>query len=96
MVLGRLRRSFATAPAQNADPMEGFKPAYFDTVVYDTATLRFICELAGHDKVLMGTDLPFAIAEPEPIKFVDACQFGANERSAILGDTASKLFQIGQ
>jgi aminocarboxymuconate-semialdehyde decarboxylase len=94
MVLGRLRRSFATAPLQNADPMEGFRRLYFDSVVYDTATLRFICELAGHDKVLMGTDLPFAIAEPEPIKFVDACQFGANERSAILGNTAAKLFNV--
>ena len=94
MVLGRLRRSFATAPAQNADPMDGFRRLYFDSVVYDTATLRFICELAGHDKVLMGTDLPFAIAEPEPVKFVDACGFGAKERSAILGDTAAKLFRV--
>jgi aminocarboxymuconate-semialdehyde decarboxylase len=42
-----------------------------------------------------GTDLPFAIAEPEPIKFVDACH--SRERAfPILGDTASKLFQIGQ
>jgi aminocarboxymuconate-semialdehyde decarboxylase len=94
MVLGRLRRSFATAPAQNADPMEGFSRLYFDSVVYDAATLRFVCELAGHDKVLMGTDLPFAIAEPEPVKFVDSCNFGVTERSAILGDTAAKLFRI--
>jgi aminocarboxymuconate-semialdehyde decarboxylase len=94
MVLGRLRRSFATAPAQNADPMEGFSRLYFDSVVYDAATLRFICELAGHDKVLMGTDLPFAIAEQEPVKFVDSCNFGVTERSAILGDTAAKLFGI--
>ena len=32
----------------------------------------------------------------EPVKFVDACNFGANERSAILGGTASMLFQIGR
>jgi len=94
MVLGRLRRSFATAPAQNADPMEGFKKLYFDTIVYDTATLRFVCELAGHDKVLMGTDAPFVIAEPEPVKFVDSAKFGAAERAAILGGTAAALFGI--
>jgi aminocarboxymuconate-semialdehyde decarboxylase len=94
MVLGRLRRSFATAPAQNADPMEGFRRLYFDSVVYDTVALRFICELAGCDKILMGTDLPFAIAEPEPIKFVDACNFAAKDRTAILGDTAARLFGI--
>jgi aminocarboxymuconate-semialdehyde decarboxylase len=94
MVLGRLRRSFATAPAQNCDPMEGFRRLYFDTIVYDTATLRFVCELAGPDRLLMGTDAPFTIAEPEPVRFVDACKFGAQERAAILGDTAAELFGI--
>jgi aminocarboxymuconate-semialdehyde decarboxylase len=95
MVLGRLRRSFATAPAQNKDPMEGFKRLYFDTIVYDVATLRFVCEQAGADKVLMGTDAPFTIAEPEPVKFVDAAKFNAQERAAIMGGTAAKLFNIG-
>jgi len=95
MVLGRLRRSFATAPAQNKDPMEGFKKLYFDTIVYDVATLRFVCEQAGADKVLMGTDAPFTIAEPEPVQFVDAAKFGAADRAAIMGGTAAKLFRIG-
>ena len=95
MVLGRLRRSFATAPAQNTDPMEGFKKLYFDTIVYDAITLRFICEQAGADKVLMGTDLPFTIAEPEPVQFVDEAKFAAADRAAILGGNAVKLFNIG-
>jgi aminocarboxymuconate-semialdehyde decarboxylase len=95
MVLGRLRRSFATAPAQNKDPMDGFKRLYFDTIVYDVATLRFVCEQAGTDKVLMGSDAPFTIAEQEPVQFVDAARFGAADRAAIMGGTAAKLFQIG-
>ena len=94
MVLGRLRRSFATAPAKNTDPMAGFKKLYFDTVVYDTATLRFVCDMAGYDKVLMGTDAPFEIAEPDPVGFVDGAHFGEAERAAILGGTAVKLFGI--
>jgi aminocarboxymuconate-semialdehyde decarboxylase len=95
MVLGRLRRSFATAPARNKDPMEGFKRLYFDTIVYDVNTLRFVCEQAGADKILMGTDAPFTIAEPEPVQFVDAAKFGAADRAAIMGGTAAKLFRIG-
>jgi aminocarboxymuconate-semialdehyde decarboxylase len=94
-VLGRLRRSFATAPAQNENPMEGFKNLYFDSIVYDVATLRFVCEQAGADKVLMGTDLPFTIAEPEPVRFVDDAKFSAHERAAILGGNAVRLFHIG-
>ena len=94
MVLGRLRRSFKIAPAQNADPMEGFKKLYFDTVVYDPATLRFVAEQAGIDKVVMGTDAPFTMAEPQPVEFVDACGFDGKDRAAILGGTAAALFNI--
>jgi hypothetical protein len=41
----------------------------------------------------MGTDLPFAIAEAEPIKLIDAAGFSASERAAILGGTAASLFR---
>jgi aminocarboxymuconate-semialdehyde decarboxylase len=96
MVLGRMRQSFAVAPAQNADPDQGFRRLWFDTVVYDARTLRFLGDMTGSDRLLMGTDLPFAIAEMEPIRFVDACGFASHERAAILGGTAVTLFSIAQ
>jgi aminocarboxymuconate-semialdehyde decarboxylase len=94
MLFGRLCRSFATAPAQNADPALGFHRLYFDSVVYDAVTIRFIAEQAGADRIVMGTDEPFVIAEPEPLKLIEACGFGAADRQAILGGTAAKLFGI--
>ncbi len=94
MMLGRLRQSFATAPAQNADPVDGFRRLYVDTVVYDSRTVRFIADMLGPERVLMGTDLPFAIAEGEPVKLIDACGFTASERTAILGGTAEALFRV--
>lgn len=94
MVLGQLKRSYATAPGQNADPTLGFHKLYFDTVVYDAITLRFICDMAGADRVLMGTDEPFAIAEQEPVKLINSCGFSPTRRNAILGDTAANLFGI--
>ena len=94
MVLGRLKRSFATAPAKNADPMVGFQKLYFDLLVYDAPTIRFICDMAGAERVLMGTDEPFAIAEQEPVKLINSCDLSAEQRQAILGGTAAKLFQI--
>ncbi len=94
MVLGRMRRSFAVAPAQNADPDQSFRRLWFDTVVYDARTLRFLADMAGPDRLLMGSDLPFAIAEMEPVRLVDACGFAPHERAAILGDTAVTLFGI--
>jgi aminocarboxymuconate-semialdehyde decarboxylase len=94
MVLGRLKRSFATAPAKNADPAVGFHKLYFDSIVYDPLAVRFVCDMAGADRVLMGTDEPFAIAEQQPVELIDSCNFGATDRQAILGGTAAKLFRI--
>jgi aminocarboxymuconate-semialdehyde decarboxylase len=93
IMLGRLRQSFATAPAENSDPVQGFKRLYVDSIVYDARTVRFIADMLGPDRVLMGTDLPFAIAEAEPIKLIDAAGFSASERAAILGGTAASLFR---
>jgi aminocarboxymuconate-semialdehyde decarboxylase len=93
-VFGRLKRSFVAAPARNADPALGFHKLYFDSVVYDALTIRFICDLAGADRVLMGTDEPFAIAEQQPVELIDSCGFNAADREAIVGGTAAKLFGI--
>jgi aminocarboxymuconate-semialdehyde decarboxylase len=95
MVLGRMRRSFATNPAQNLDPAEGFRRLYFDSIVYDVPTIRFIRELAGADHIVMGTDDPFAIAEPEPVKLIETCNLMPEEQRAILGGTAARLFDVG-
>jgi len=93
VMLGRMRQSFATTPADNADPVAGFRRLHVDSVVYDARTLRFIADMLGPERVLMGTDLPFAIAEHEPVKLVDAAGFLASERTAILGETAAALFR---
>lgn len=94
MVLGRLRQSFATSPGQRADPVEGFRRLYFDTAAYDPRAVRFLCDVAGASKVMMGTDQPFPIAEAEPLKFIQCCDLDAGERAAVLGATAARLFRI--
>ena len=94
MALGRLRRSFETAPAKNSDPVASFRKLYFDTVVYDAEALRFVREVAGPGRILMGTDMPFVIGEHEPVKFVDSCGFDAAERASITGGAARELFRI--
>jgi aminocarboxymuconate-semialdehyde decarboxylase len=94
MIFGRLRRSFATAPAQNTDPSLGFHKLYFDSVVYDPQIVRFISDMTGADRIVMGTDEPFTIAEQQPVKFIESCNFDAGDQKAIMGGTAARLFGI--
>ena len=64
-------------------------------MVYDKATLRFVCDQAGSDKVMMGTDQPFGNAQKNPVQFIeDCCGHGTAESQMIICDTAKKVFKI--
>jgi aminocarboxymuconate-semialdehyde decarboxylase len=93
--LGRLRRNHAIHPGKYADPLAGFSRLYFDTVLFEARALRYLCDVAGADKVLLGSDHPFPIGDAEPLRVVDDTRLSAAERDAILGDTAARLFRIG-
>jgi len=93
-ILGRLVRNRDIHPGEFADPMDGFKTLYFDSVLFDPETLKFLCQLAGTDKIVLGSDYPFPIGDPNPAKIViDAC-LGEQATQMILSDTAARLFRI--
>jgi aminocarboxymuconate-semialdehyde decarboxylase len=92
--LGRLRRNHAIHPGAYADPLEGFRRLYFDTVLFEARALRFLCDTAGADKVLLGSDHPFPIGDSEPLRIVEEMPLSAAERAAILGETAARIFHL--
>lgn len=94
LVLGRLKRNHAIHPGKYADPSDGFRRLYFDTVLFEARALRFLCDVAGAEKVLLGSDHPFPIGDAEPLKVVDETPLSAAERRSIVGDTAAHLFHI--
>jgi aminocarboxymuconate-semialdehyde decarboxylase len=95
MVMGRLARSHAIAPGKYADPRRGFEALYFDSVVFDQAALRLLVEVAGEGRVMLGSDMPFPIGDPEPRKVIEQgpC-FGGVQRQAMLGGTAQHVFRL--
>ena len=94
--MGRLRRNFQVEPSRMADPVSGFEKLYFDTVVYDVKALRYLVEIAGPDHVLLGSDYPFAIHDPDPCRVVRDAGFDAAASAAILGGNARRLFGARQ
>jgi aminocarboxymuconate-semialdehyde decarboxylase len=93
--LGRLVRNFEIHRDECADPRSGFARLYFDSVVYDSAPLRYLVDLAGADHVLLGSDYPFPVMDPRPREVVLRCGFDAATTVAILGGNACRLFSIG-
>jgi aminocarboxymuconate-semialdehyde decarboxylase len=92
--LGRLRRNRTIHSEGCADPLDGFRRLYFDTVLFEPQALRFLCDVAGADRVVLGSDYPFPIGDPEPARVVDDTPLTEAERRAILGETAARIFHI--
>ena len=92
--LGRLARNHAMNPTAMADPRAGFGRLYFDSVVYEPAPLRYLVELAGPDRVMLGSDYPFPILDPEPLRTVRAAGFPEDVTDAILSGNACRVFNL--
>ncbi|MEQ9642465.1 MAG: amidohydrolase family protein [Alphaproteobacteria bacterium] len=91
--LGRLKRNHAIHP-EHGDPLPEFQRLYFDTVMFEALALRYLCDVAGADKVMLGSDHPFPIGDPDPVKLIDETELTQAERKGILGNTAMELFHL--
>ena len=91
--LGRLKRNRTIHP-EYADPAEGFGRLFFDTVLFEPRALRFLCDTVGADRIMLGSDYPFGIGDPDPVRIVDDTPLTATERGAILGETAARIFRV--
>jgi hypothetical protein len=63
-------------------------------VLFEPQAPRFLCDVAGADRVVLGSDYPFPIGDPEPARVVCDKPLTAAERRAILGETAARIFHI--
>jgi aminocarboxymuconate-semialdehyde decarboxylase len=92
--LGRLARNFDIHREELADPRAGFARLYFDSVVYDPAPLRYLVDLAGADHVLLGSDYPFPVMDPQPQAVVRSAGLSDAAVNSIVSGNACRLFGI--
>jgi aminocarboxymuconate-semialdehyde decarboxylase len=84
---GRLRRAETLHAYLGEDPVVSIRRFYFDTVTHDPAVLRELAEFAGADHIVLGTDHPFDMGDPDPLGTVRA----AGLDPEALGATAERL-----
>ena len=78
----------------NGRPSDHLKTLYFDTVVHG-AGLAHLVELVGPGHVLMGTDFPYDMGDPDPIGRIKSLTSISNdERADIMGGNAAKLLGL--
>ena len=92
-VLGRLKRNHAITPGIG-DPAEALALIYTDTILHDARVLKFVVEMMGTERLMMGSDMPFPIGDTEPMKIVAAAGLSKDQAASINGGLAARLFRI--
>ena len=92
--LGRLARSHENSKGKVADPRKGFATMYFDSCVFDVAALEYLARKVGHERVMLGSDMPFPMGDPEPRGVFDNASFTAAQKQDMLSATAQKVFRV--
>ncbi|HZP76971.1 MAG TPA: amidohydrolase family protein [Pseudolabrys sp.] len=92
-VLGRLKRNKAITP-DVGDPVEALAHVYTDTILHDARVLRFVIDMIGADRIMMGSDMPFPIGDGEPMKIVAEAKLPADRLAAINGGLAAQIFRL--
>ena len=76
-------------------PRDYMRNVYFDSLVYTDHQLRALVEAWGVDHVLLGSDYPFDMGEPDPVGHVlSVASFSDEDRAAVLGRNAARLFGL--
>ena len=92
--LGRLARSHVVQAGKVADPRKGFAAMYFDSCVFDSDSLDYLVQKAGVDHVMLGSDAPFPIGDPEPLKVFKDAKLTEAQKQTILSATAQTIFKV--
>jgi aminocarboxymuconate-semialdehyde decarboxylase len=92
-VFGRLKRNHAITPGIG-DPVAGLAALYTDTILHDVRVLKFVIEMIGTDRLMMGSDMPFPIGDTEPAKIVTDAGLTKAQVDSINGGLAARLFGI--
>ena len=54
---------------------EALSQIYTDTILHDARVLKFVVEMIGADRLMLGSDMPFPIGDTEPMKIVAEAGF---------------------
>lgn len=93
---GRLAHGYRVRKEARANtahsPADLLRRFYFDALTHDAAALKFLVEKVGADRVTIGTDAPFDMAEENPLATIEALPgLDQYQRDQIFGLNALEL-----
>lgn len=82
--IGRIEHGFNVRPDlvaidNKVNPKDYLGKFYFDSLVHDETALKYLVDLAGDEKIMLGSDYPFPLGEHHPGKLIESMSSLSNE-----------------
>jgi aminocarboxymuconate-semialdehyde decarboxylase len=95
---GRLQRGQAVRPeAKRAakKPVRAYLRRFtYDTITHDPRALRYLIDMVGADRVVLGSDFCFDMGYERPRDIVGRVGLGQGDARKVLGATAARLLRL--
>jgi aminocarboxymuconate-semialdehyde decarboxylase len=76
-------------------PMDLAKRFYYDSLTHSVRALHFLVDMVGSERILLGSDYPFAMRDRDPLVAVNSLLGPTQEEiNAILGGHAAALLKL--
>jgi aminocarboxymuconate-semialdehyde decarboxylase len=96
--IGRLDHGFRvraeTSAAIASPPSTYLRRFWYDTITHAAIPLKFLTGLVGADRVVLGTDLPFDMADTRFDTYLSSIDLSAQDRDAMTSGNAASLFGL--
>jgi aminocarboxymuconate-semialdehyde decarboxylase len=95
--IGRFDRAYAArgeAREASAPPSAYLRRFYYDTLVQRGDALAYLVGTVGADRVMLGSDHPFWMGDPEPRRVVRDARLPAESERLVLGNNAARVFHL--
>jgi aminocarboxymuconate-semialdehyde decarboxylase len=100
MLLPRLQQGWAVFPvlkeALTAAPLEQARKLFYDTLVFDTPTLRHLVSVFGSSQLLIGTDYPFNFHDSTPVQRIESAGFDQATAMQLIRHNAERFLGLAQ
>jgi aminocarboxymuconate-semialdehyde decarboxylase len=96
-LIGRLNHGWmvrAECRALKKPPLSYLRRFTYDTISHAPEALRYLINLVGADRVMLGSDYCFDMGYEHPVKVVTSLKLSSNDQEKILGGNAKKVLQI--
>lgn len=75
-------------------PTEYLRKMYFDSVVFTHHQLEYLVKVFGADKIVMGSDYPFDMADYDPVEHIATSGLTDADKAKVAGETAVALLGL--